>query len=195
MHLLWKKNRILHTSDLFYKRCDTLCSLSCLICSLLSGMVYLCVLNPEIWLPLFTQRRTISRYISSWTSIKDPFAQRTSRRFLKEKYFGIEENNEIGLLNLWLLAVCLSDIPLIIDSVTAVITHTPLLITTVQCLRVCVWDKNTHNGSPCPMCVWFYFCRLKLSFILRFLKILFVFLWNRHVQNHKFVKMQLNWHV
>ena len=60
----------------------------------------------------------------------------------------------IGPLNLWLLPVCLtdrlSDILLIIDSVTALITHTLLLISTTQCLCVSIW-------ASMRMC-FFLFC-------------------------------------
>lgn len=53
----------------------------------------------------------------------------------------------IGPLYLWLLPVCLSDSLLIIDGVTAVITHILLLISIAHT------DRHKHNVLPCPVCL------------------------------------------
>lgn len=53
----------------------------------------------------------------------------------------------IGPLYLWLLPVCLSDSLLVIDSVTAVITHILLLISIAHS------DRHRHNVFPCPVSV------------------------------------------
>ena len=99
------KQKHLFFSDLCCKQCNRDWCFFCLTLPL--PVIFLCVLDLEIWLPLLTKRRIFSRNVSSWINSIDSWAS-YFQKTLARNYTQFKKNKGRNWTTEYLVSSCLS---------------------------------------------------------------------------------------